>query len=69
MLPGLYLLTETLTITRSVTLRAAVAGEAVLDGQNSVQVMRINQGITVHIVGLHFTNGLAASVRAKEPNR
>ena len=67
-LPGLYLLTTTLTVTGNVTLRAAVAGEAVLDGQNRVQVMRINEGINVRIVGLHVTNGYA-SVRAKEPNR
>ena len=56
LLPGRYLLTEMLDIARDVTLRATVAGEAVLDGQNTSRVVYISSG-TIVLNGLNITRG------------
>ena len=66
LLPGVYALTQTLSISRSVALRAEVAGQVVLDGQGSVQVMDISGAIEVSIERLHITNGYESSVRAAD---
>ena len=56
LLDGVYNLTSTLEIDRSVSIRANTAGKAVLDGQAKVRVLSITSG-TVNINGLQITGG------------
>ena len=56
LLDGVYNLTSTLEIDRSVSIRANTAGKAVLDGQAKVLVLSITSG-TVNINGLQITGG------------
>lgn len=62
LLDGVYNLTSTLVIDRSVSIRANTAGKAVLDGQGKVQVLSITSG-TVNLNGLQITGGYADYVR------
>ena len=62
LLDGVYNLTSTLVIDRSVSIRANTAGKAVLDGQGKVQVLSITSG-TVDLNGLQITGGYADYVR------
>ena len=54
---GVYNLTATLEIKRSVSIRAASSGKAVLDGCGSVRVLYIVTSGTVNLVGLQITGG------------
>ena len=56
---GAYKLTATLEIKRSVSIRAATKGKAVLDGCGSVQVLSIETSGTVNLAGLQITGGNA----------
>ena len=62
LLDGVYNLTSTLVIDRSVSIRANTAGKAVLDGQGKVQVLSITSG-TVDLNGLQITGGYNVYVR------
>ena len=53
---GTYLVTSTLSISRTVTIAAADGATVVLDGQNARRVMTISSGV-VQLVGLHVTKG------------
>ena len=53
---GLYLITETLEISRNVTIEAVDGAAAVLDGQDTRQVLEIRAGF-VTLTGLSITNG------------
>ena len=57
----------TFTIGRDVTLRAQNVGQAVLDGESTRRVLRINSG-TVIVEGLNITNGNADNVSARPLN-
>ena len=63
MLDGYYNLTETLNINRTVSIRAAEAGKAVLNGQGNVRVLYIETSGMVDLVGLQITGGYAVSTR------
>jgi hypothetical protein len=63
MLDGYYNLTETLNINRTVSIRAAEAGKAVLNGQGKVRVLYIETSGTVDLVGLQITGGYTVSTR------
>ena len=63
---GEYLLSQTLRITRDVTLRAQAPGHVVLHGQNTVRVLRV-ESAHVSIEGLNITGG-HAQVRGNWPN-
>ena len=54
---GVYNLTATLEIKRSVSIRAASKGKAVLDGCGSVRVLSIDTSGTVNLAGLQITGG------------
>jgi len=56
---GVYNLTATLEIKRSVSIRAATKGKAVLDGCGSVRVLSIDTSGTVSLAGLQITGGYA----------
>ena len=60
---GVYNLTATLEIKRSVSIRAATKGKAVLDGCGSVQVLSIETSGTVSLAGLQITGGYTHEVR------
>jgi hypothetical protein len=60
---GVYNLTATLEIKRSVSIRAATKGKAVLDGCGSVRVLSIDTSGTVNLAGLQITGGNAQGVR------
>ena len=53
---GTYTHSSTFTIGRDVAVRAKNAGQAILDGKDVNQVLRINSG-TVDIEGVHITKG------------
>ena len=57
MLEGYYNLTDTLNITRSVSIRAAKPGKVVLNGQRMVQVLHIETSGTVDLIELEITGG------------
>ena len=59
---GVYNLTATLEIKRSVSIRAATKGKAVLDGCGSVQVLSIDTSGRVNLAGLQITGGYTARV-------
>ena len=66
---GTYVVTSSLSISRSVTITADVEGAAVvLDGQGARRVLYISgSGINVDLVGLAITRGSEASVRSSRP--
>jgi hypothetical protein len=63
LLDGVYNLTSTLEIDRSVSIRADAAGKAVLNGQGQVRVLYIHTSGTVDLNGLQITGGNADNVR------
>jgi hypothetical protein len=63
LLDGVYNLTSTLDIDRSVSIRADAAGKAVLNGQGQVRVLYIHTSGTVDLNGLQITGGNAHDVR------
>ena len=65
---GAYKLTATLEIKRSVSIRAATNGKAVLDGCGAVGVLSIATSGTVNLAGLQITGGHADKVGSTESN-
>ena len=63
LLDGVYNLTSTLEIDRSVSIRANTAGKAVLDGQGKVRVLHIDTSGTIDLNGLQITAGYVDGVR------
>jgi hypothetical protein len=63
LLDGVYNLTSTLEIDRSVSIRAKTAGKAVLDGQDKVRVLHIDTSGTINLNGLQITAGYVDGVR------
>ena len=63
LLDGVYNLTSTLEIDRSVSIRANTAGKAVLNGQGKVRVLFIDTSGTVNLNGLQITGGYVDGVR------
>ena len=57
---GSYNLTATLKVTRSVSIRAAETGKAILNGQGRVQVLSIQTSGTVHMAGMQVMGGKQA---------
>ena len=54
---GSYNLTATLNVTRSVSIRAAETGKAILNGQGKVRVLNIQTSGTVYMAGMQITGG------------
>ena len=56
--PGDYLLSQTLTIRRNVTIEAEAPGTAVLDGGGAMRVFDVITGGSLGLVGLNITGGV-----------
>ena len=56
--PGDYLLSQTLTISRNVTIEAEAPGTAVLDGGGAMRVFDVITGGSLGLVGLNITGGV-----------